>query len=61
MSRGVERLLEGEADEALRREIVDLVGLELVEHVAEIACFKQLHVNQLHLAGNAELLEPANS
>ena len=58
---GVERLLEGQADEALRREIVDFVRLELVEHVAEVAFFEQLHVDQLHVAGNAELLEPANT
>ncbi len=57
---GIERLLEGKADEALRREIVDLVGLEQPERAADIALLEQLHVDQLDVLGDGEFLEPAD-
>ena len=58
---GIERLLEGEADEALRGEIVDFVRLELTEDVAEVAFLEQLHVNELDVTGNSQLLKPADT
>jgi len=44
----------------LRRKIVDLVGLEQPERAADIALLEQLHVDQLDVIGNAELIEPAD-
>ena len=56
---GVERLLERQPNETLGGEIVDLVGLKLLQHRADIALFEKLHVSKLDVGENAKLLEPA--
>ena len=39
--------------------MVDLVGLKLPKHRADVALFEKLHVGELDVGENAKLLEPA--
>ncbi len=54
---GHHRQVERRGDEALRGEVVDLVGAHALEHAADARLVGQIQRRELHLGGDAERVE----